>query len=455
MNKPKTDKGGIDTQTVDATEWSKTDWKSIEKRVFKLQKRIYQASQRGEVAKVRKLQKTLLRSYCAKLLAVRKITQDNTGKKTAGVDGVKSLTPKQRCELAKQLDYRNKPKPTRRVWIPKPGRNEKRPLGIPTIADRATQTLAKLALEPEWEAHFEPHSFGFRPGRSAFDVREAIYNNLHGKHKYVLDTDIEKCFDRINHQYLLRKIKTFPTLNKTIKAWLRAGVIDGREFQSTNEGTPQGGAISPLLANIALHGIEEFITAKFPYKSICKRTNGIKRGYNFRSPVTIRYADDLVVIHESKEVVERCKELLEEWLEPIGLKLKESKTRIVHTSKGFDFLGYNFRIYSAGKTKSDKDSYGRMLGHITIIKPSNNALKEHIQSLRETIRYYKTGKQEALINALNKIIRGWTNYHKINSASKTFSKLNHLLFLMLKSWASRRSKGGKKKMMRKYWRTLA
>ncbi len=258
-------------------------------------------------------------------------------------------------------------------------------------------------------------------------------------------------FDRINHQYLLRKIKTFPTLNKTIKAWLRAGVIDGREFQSTNEGTPQGGAISPLLANIALHGIEEFITAKFPYKSICKRTNGIKRGYNFRSPVTIRYADDLVVIHESKEVVERCKELLEEWLEPIGLKLKESKTRIVHTSKGFDFLGYNFRIYSAGKTKSDKDSYGRMLGHITIIKPSNNALKEHIQSLRETIRYYKTGKQEALINALNKIIRGWTNYHKINSASKTFSKLNHLLFLMLKSWASRRSKGGKKKMMRKYW----
>jgi RNA-directed DNA polymerase len=191
-------------------EWRLLDWKKIQKTVFKLQRRIYQASLSGDVRKVHRLQKTLLRSYYAKLLAVRRITQDNQGKKTAGVDGIKSLTPQQRLALAQRLKVTSKAKPTRRVWIPKPGTPEKRPLGIPTLEDRAVQTLVKMALEPEWEAKFEPNSYGFRPGRGVHDAIEAIYNAIRNQPKYVLDADIAQCFDRINQKVLLEKINTFP-----------------------------------------------------------------------------------------------------------------------------------------------------------------------------------------------------------------------------------------------------
>lgn len=209
---------------------------------------------------MRRLQKTLLRSWTAKLLATRRVTQDNQGKKTAGVDGIKNLTPKQRLELIHKLNLTGKSKPTRRVWIPKPGKTEKRPLGIPTMLDRALQALAKLALEPEWEAKFEPNSYGFRPGRSCHDAIQAIFDAIKQKSKYVLDADIAQCFDKINHDKLLQKVNTFPTLSKQIKAWLKSGVIDSRIFERTEYGTPQGGVtLSPLLANIALHGMETLV----------------------------------------------------------------------------------------------------------------------------------------------------------------------------------------------------
>ena len=207
-------------------EWKNIDWRKLERRVFKLQKRIYQASQRGDVHAVRRLQKTLMKSGSAKALAVRRVTQDNQGKKTAGVDGVKSLTPKQRLELVDQLRINRKAKPVRRVWIDKPGKAEKRPLGIPTMYDRATQALVKAALEPEWEAKFEPNSYGFRPGRSCHDAIAQIFNAIKYKPKYVLDADIAKCFDKINHEALLNKINTFPTMRRLIKSWLKAGVVD-------------------------------------------------------------------------------------------------------------------------------------------------------------------------------------------------------------------------------------
>jgi RNA-directed DNA polymerase len=236
--------------------WIMIDWKVVEKRVYKLQKRIYQASSRGDVKAVRRLQKTLIKSWSARVLAVRRVSQDNQGKKTAGVDGVKSLTPKKRLTMVEKLKLGTKVKPTRRVWIPKPGKDEKRPLGIPTMYDRALQALVKQALEPEWEAKFEPNSYGFRPGRSCHDAIEAIFNSIRLKEKYVLDADISKCFDKINHEKLLEKLNTFPTLRKQIRAWLKAGYMDGKELFPSNEGTPQGGVISPLLANIALHGME-------------------------------------------------------------------------------------------------------------------------------------------------------------------------------------------------------
>jgi RNA-directed DNA polymerase (EC 2.7.7.49) len=235
-------------------------------------------------------QKTLINSWSAKCIAVRRVTQDNQGKNTAGIDGIKSLNPKQRMNLVGKLKLTNKAKPTRRVHIPKPGTTETRPLGIPTINDRALQALVKLAMEPEWEALFEPNSYGFRPGRSCHDAIEAIYLSIRQKHKYVLDADISKCFDRINHKALIDKLHTYPTLSRLIKTWLKAGYMDGKELFHTNEGTPQGGVISPLLANIALHGMEERV------KQYAETLKGGKRA-NRESLNLIRYADDFVIIH--------------------------------------------------------------------------------------------------------------------------------------------------------------
>lgn len=243
------------TSLKTTVEWREINWRKLDRHAYKLQKRIYQASQRGDVKGVRKLQKTLMSSWTAKALAVRKVAQDNQGKKTAGVDGVKSLTPNQRLRLIGNLKLGTKVKPTKRVWIPKPGTVEKRPLGIPTIKDRAMQALVKMAIEPEWEARFEkeawrgklppptlrPNSYGFRPGRSCHDAVEAIYIAINRKSKFVLDADISKCFDRIDQQKLLEKINTFPTLRRQIRSWLKAGVMDGKQLFPTTKGTPQGG----------------------------------------------------------------------------------------------------------------------------------------------------------------------------------------------------------------------
>ena len=258
-------------------EWKHLNWRKLEKVVFKLQKRIYKASQRGDVQAIRRLQKTLMKSWYAKCLAVRRVTQDNAGKKTAGVDGVKSLSPAARLKLVDNLKLGSKVRPTRRVWIPKPGSDEKRPLGIPIMYDRALQALVKLALEPEWEARFEPNSYGFRPGRSCHDAVAAIFNAIRYVVKFVLDADIAKCFDRIDHEALLRKINTSPTIRRQIRSWLKAGVMDGKQLFQTSEGTPQGGVISPLLANIALHGMEERIKKEFPLKSGYLK-NGVRIG---------------------------------------------------------------------------------------------------------------------------------------------------------------------------------
>ena len=239
-------------------EWKDVPWQKLERTVFKLQKRIYRAAQQGEKQKVRKLQGLLNRSWSAKMIAVRQVTQQNQGKKTAGVDGVLALTPKERQELVSQLKVtkKAKAKPTRRVWIPKPGKDEKRPLGIPTIHDRALQGVVKITLEPEWEAYMEANSYGFRPGRGCHDAIEAIFISINKKPKWVLDADIAKCFDKIDHSTLLNKLNNTSPIRRQIRAWLKAGVMDQGTWQETDTGTPQGGVISPLLANIALHGLE-------------------------------------------------------------------------------------------------------------------------------------------------------------------------------------------------------
>jgi RNA-directed DNA polymerase len=222
-------------------EWKDIDWKQIQKNVYRLQTRIFKAKRRGDTKQVHRLQKLLMKSRSARLLSVRKVTQDNQGKSTAGVDGIKSLNPAQRIDLADSLKLTKKSKPTRRVMIPKPGTTEERPLGIPCMVERAKQMLVKLALEAEWEAVFETNTYGFRTGRGAHDAIEAIFISISKKSKYVLDADISKCFEKINQEKLLDKLNTFPKLYRQIKAWLKSGIVmDGKLFP-TNEGTPQGG----------------------------------------------------------------------------------------------------------------------------------------------------------------------------------------------------------------------
>jgi RNA-directed DNA polymerase len=437
-------------------EWKHINWRKLERRVFKLQKRIYKASRRGDVKAFRRLQKTLMNSWSAKCISVRRVTQDNQGKKTAGVDGVKSLSPEARLELVAKLKPNSKVKPTRRVWIPKPGTDEKRPLGIPVMNDRALQALLKLALEPEWEARFEPNSYGFRPGRSCHDAKEAIFNAIVQKSKYVLDADIAKCFDRIDHEALLRKLNTFPTIRRQIRAWLKAGVMDGKQLFPTSEGTPQGGVISPLLANIALHGMEERINKAFPEMSQTNRETWYhKKGTKFQSPHLIRYADDFVILHKDITVVQRCKEIISEWLVDMGLELKPSKTRLTHTlneyeseKPGFNFLGFNIRQWKVGKYHSKK-------GFKTIITPSVLKQKIHYDRIASIIDDHKAAPQEALISRLNSVITGWSNYYSTVVSKVIFADLDNLVYLKLKAWVQHRHpKKSRGWVSNKYWQTI-
>jgi len=275
------------TEQAPIEDWTTLPWRKLERAVYRLQRRIYQASLRGNVKAVHSLQRLLMKSEAARCLAVRRVTQDNQGKRTAGVDGIKSVGPKHRPLLVTFLrdTKRIRPRPTRRIWIPKPGKDEMRPLGIPTMLDRAHQALAKLALEPEREARFEPNSYGFRPGRSVHDAIGAIFLAIRFHSKFVLDADIAGRFDSIAHVPLLAKLQTFPAMRRAIKAWLTAGVLEEGVFAPTTAGTPQGGVISPLLANIALHGMEEAVMADFMVVGHRKASVPI--------PKLVRYADDV------------------------------------------------------------------------------------------------------------------------------------------------------------------
>jgi len=414
--------------------------------------RIYAASRRGDVKTVRKLQKTLMRSWSNKALAVRRVTQDNRGKKTSGVDGVKSLSPEERMSLIGKLKLTGKSKPTRRVWIPKPGKDEKRPLGIPTIYDRCLQTIVKASLEPEWEAYFEDNSFGFRPGRSCHDAIWSIKNAIQSKEKYVLDADIAQCFDKINHASLLHKLNAKGKVRQQIKAWLKSGVIDKGVLSQTSQGTPQGGCISPLLANIALHGLETMLN-NFAKTLNMRNSKGNQIGWQkkVQSLTFVRYADDFVVLHRDLEVIQRCRKLIAEWLEGIGLELKPSKTRIAHTlnklasedgKAGFDFLGYHIQQYPAGKYVSSKKGNGEILGFKTLITPTRQAIKEHQRNIKGIINENKSSSQSQLIQELNPVIRGWCQYYEFSDAQtlNEFSKQDHLVFLKLRAWGNYRCK---------------
>jgi len=432
--------------------WNRVPWKKLEQHCFRIQKRIYRASQRGNQRAVHKLQKLLIKSEAARLLAVRRVTQENQGKKTAGVDGVKSVKPKERLLLAGHLHPKYwkhiKAQPVRRVWIPKPGKSEKRPLGIPTMFERARQCLAKLALEPEWEARFEPNSYGFRPARSAHDTIGAIFNGIRYKPKCVLDADLKACFDNINQEALLNKLHTYTAMKQAIKGWLKAGVMEKGVFAPTEAGTPQGGTISPLLANIALHGMEEVVQSKRNRK-------------RQEQPILVRYADDLVLLHSDLEPLQQAEQKLVTWLAEIGLFMNPKKTRITHTltpyegNVGFDFLGFAVRQFPVGKTHTGKNTYGKLLGFKTIIKPSKEAIRRHILTLNQRVKKLRSAPQWKLIKELNPIIWGWSNYYRTVVSSDLFSTCDRHVWFQLQSWARRRHSRKKRSWIdMKYWKQV-
>ena len=427
--------------------WKDTNWKHIELRLTILQNKIYAARKNHDIWKVRKLQRLILNSYDFKKLAVRKVTQLNRGKKTAGVDGIKNLNEKQRVWLVDNLRITGKAHPVRRVMIPKP-KSGFRPLGIPTMYDRALQALFVMALEPEFEATFEKNSYGFRPGRSQIDAMKQIQLCLQQADRFVLDADISKCFDKINHEKLLVLIGHKGKVRSQIQAWLESGNIFEGIFESSDAGTPQGGVISPLLSNIALDGIEKRI-GYWAENQRLFRPNGKlvdNKKDRRKSIIFVRYADDFVVMNHNLDVIKKCKEIIGDFLAERGLALSDAKTKIVHTrisfeknEPGFEFLGFKIKHFDT-KKHSAKNNQGRNIGFRLLIFPSKSSRSKHFEKIDRILRQNKTAKQSQIVRKLNPIIIGWTNYFRFSHllTTKIGSSMEQILFNKLKYWGKRK-----------------
>jgi RNA-directed DNA polymerase len=368
----------------------------------------------------------MLQSYDNRVLAVRRVTQVNRGKYTPGVDKVLVKTPKARGNLVDLLaNYEPwKPLPALRVYIPK-ANGKQRPLGIPVVIDRCIQAIAKNALEPFWEAKFEDSSYGFRPGRGCHDAIERIFNlaSAKGNRRWVLDADIKGAFDNIDHEKLLELIGNFPA-RELISQWLKAGYLEDGVFHDTDKGTPQGGVISPLLANIDLHGMENALGIRYT----ARKDKPYATELHKKSAGLVRYADDFVVFCHTKEEAEQAREKLKVWMAERGLQFSDEKTRIVNLDEGFDFLGFNVRQYKVTTSKS---------GYKLLIKPSKASVKEIKRKLKKTFRECHGFSIRKLIATLNPVIRGWANYFRIGVSARIFNYLDDYLWKLQFRWVKR------------------
>src|ERR1700736_584619 len=401
----------------EAAEWYAIDWQTINRNVRRLQVRIVQATKASRWGKVRALQHLLTHSYSGKVSAVRRVTENN-GKKTPGVDQEIWDTPEKKTQAVHELKRRGyQPQPLRRVYIPKSDGRTMRPLGIPTMQDRAQQALHLLALDPVVETTADNNSYGFRQQRSCADAIEQCFNTLCKPNpQWILEGDIKSCFDRISHDWLLAHVSMDRAI---LQKWLKAGYMDKHILHETTEGTPQGGIISPALSNCALDGLERLLKEKFPTRRPLSSLGG-----KFPCVNLIRYADDFVITGRTKELQEgEIKPLVEQFLQKRGLELSPAKTVITHVEKGFDFLGQNVRKYPNGKL---------------LIKPSKKSVKTFLDGIRGNIKAALGMSAADLIHWLNPKIRGWAYYHRHAVSKRMFVRVDHYIFSSLWRWARRR-----------------